>query len=183
MPLLFQYGSNCNAERLNSKDRLDGAAIDLGCGETIEEYSLCFNKLSKLGWAASDLLRALGTGRHAWGVLFEIPSDRIHGPVRPDGKKTMEAIEGRSYEETRIRIRSSAGVELEATTFTVKSAARKQGLWTSAEYVGHIVCGLRAHNVPEDYVQQVIDIALDTNRRAGEIGRNRLIEVLSHAKS
>jgi hypothetical protein len=65
-----------------------------------------------------------------------------------------------------IRIRDNAGAEVEATTFTVKPDARRQGLWTSAVYVGHIVCGLRAHDVPEEYVQRVIDIATETNQRA-----------------
>src|ERR1035437_9442470 len=34
----FQYGSNTNAERLNSPQRLDRAAIDRGRAETVDEY-------------------------------------------------------------------------------------------------------------------------------------------------
>jgi hypothetical protein len=167
MPLLFQYGSNTNAERLNEPKRLGGAATDRGRAETIDEYDLAFDVWSQgNNCAASDLIPALGTGRHAWGVLYDVPADRIRGRNRSDGKKTMEEIEGNLYEETTIHICDNAGVEVEATTFTVKPDAKRPGLWTSADYVRHIVCGLRAHDVPEAYVQRVIDIATETNQRA-----------------
>jgi AIG2 family protein len=78
----------------------------------------------------------------------------------------MEEIEGKLYKEKTIRLRNNTGTEPEAITFTVKSDATRQGLWTSADYVRHIVCGLRAHDVPEEYVQRVIDIATETNQRA-----------------
>ena len=50
------------------------------------------------------------------------------------------------------------------TTLLVKSDRRCEGLWTKAAYVGHIVKGLPQHEVPEEYVQHVIDAAVATNR-------------------
>ena len=139
----------------------------MGRAETIDEYDLAFDVWSQENaCAASDLVPASGTGRHARGVLYDVPPDRIRGRNRPDGKKTMEEIEGKLYEEKTIRIRDNAGAEVEATTFTVRPDARRQGLWTSADYVRHIVCGLRAHDVPDAYIQRVIDIATETNQRA-----------------
>ena len=196
MPLIFQYGSNCDATRLNSKDRLDGAAIDHGPAETIEEYEVSFAVWSKgNACAASNVASATGTGHHAWGVLYEVPADRIRGRKRTDGKKTMEDIEGSHYEEMEkpIRVRNSAGAEVEATTFVVKPSAERKGvlrnsnsgrivLWTSAKYVGHIISGLRAHAVPEGYVQHIVDIALDANRRVGETSQDLLIESLRHTR-
>jgi hypothetical protein len=55
-------------------------------------------------------------------------------------------------------------------------------LWTSAKYVGHIISGLRAHGVPEGYVQHIVDIALDANRRVGETSQDLLIESLRHTR-
>lgn len=183
MPLLFQYGSNCDTTRLNSPERLAGAAEDLGRGETIEEYDLAFDVWSGGNkCAASDLVPAPGTGRHALGVLFEVPADWIRGKKRPDGKKTMEEIEGSRYAPTPIRVRNQSGEEVEATTFLVKPDQRRDGFSTSAEYVGYIVNGLRAHDVPEEYVQHVIDIAIQTNQRAiataVAIAQSRQIETL-----
>lgn len=183
MPFIFQYGSNCDAERLNSPERLAGAAVDRGRGQTVEKYEIAFDVWSQInGCAASDVVKAPGTGRHAWGVLYGVSADRIHGKNRLDGKRTLEEIEGPRYEPKSVRVRNEAGEEVEATTFLVKRHERRTGLWTSADYVGHIITGLRAHNVPEDYVQYVIDVAMATNLGAddGRIARdqNVLIERL-----
>src|SRR5438132_13668551 len=116
MLLVFQYGSNTNVERLNSPKRLDGAASDRGRAETMDEYDLAFNVWSQgNGCAASDLRPATGTGRRAWGVLYE---------TTEAGLAKLRAIEGKLYEEKTIRIRDNTGAEVEATTFTVKPDAR-----------------------------------------------------------
>lgn len=166
MPLVFQYGSNCDPARLNAPERLAGDAVDLGRAETVDEFEVVFGVWSQTnGCAASDLVRVPNVGRRAWGVLYEIPVDLIRGR-RTDGRKTLAQIEGSRYEERSIRVRNAAGEEVEATTFLVKSAERRPGLWTSFDYVGHIVSGLRAHEVSEEYVLRVIDIAIRTNNHA-----------------
>jgi hypothetical protein len=180
MPLLFQYGSNTNAARLNDKARLAGAAEDLGRAETVDEYDLAFNVWSGgNGCAASDLIPVPGTGRHSWGVIYELPAERILGRNCLAGK-TMEEIEGRRYEPKLVRVRNAAGEEVEATTFLVKTRDRSTGLCTSAAYVTHIVDGLRAHNIPEEYVQRMINTAIQTNRGLGPAAEDqtRLIEAL-----
>jgi hypothetical protein len=44
----------------------------------------------------------------------------------------------------------SNGGPTKTIAVTVKPDARRQGLWTSAEYVRHIIYGLRAHDVPKN---------------------------------
>ncbi len=56
-------------------------------------------------------------------------------------------------------------------TFVVCPADRQDRLWTSADYVRHIVEGLRAHGVAEDYVWRVIRKAVETNRSASDTDR------------
>jgi cation transport regulator ChaC len=164
--LLFQYGSNCNDERLNSTDRLDGSAKKPVLAETVDEYELAFDVWSKgNGCAASNLIAAPGTGRHAIGILYEVPTDRIRGK-REDNKKTMSQIEGSSYEERTVKVRTTNGEVLEAVTFLVKKDAQRPGLWTSSAYVKHIVDGLRTHQAPSEYVQQIIDVAIKANQAA-----------------
>ena len=190
MPLIFQYGSNCNTGRLNAPERLAGAAEDRGRAETIDEFDLRFDVWSQgNGCAASDLVPARGTGRHAWGVLYEIPADLIRGE-RGDRRKTLTKIEGSLYEEKPVRVRDKDGHEVEepVTTFVVRhtnenNTERRAGLWTSADYVGHIVNGLRAHGVEEvapDYIEHVIDFAIETNAKAAEMAAEQslLIEQL-----
>jgi Domain of unknown function (DUF4209) len=164
--LLFQYGSNCDEQRLNSPRRLDGVAKNPVLGETSDEYDLAFDVWSNTNaCAASNLIPALGTGRHAMGVLYEVPTDRIRGK-RDDGKKTMTEIEGPSYEEHSIRVRTANGAVLDAVTFLVKQDARRTGLWTSSTYVSHIVKGLRAREAPPAYIERIIEAALRTNQQA-----------------
>jgi hypothetical protein len=115
--------------------------------------------------AAGNLVLLAGTGRRSWGVLYEIPADLIRGR-RTDGRRTLAQIEGSRYEEMPIRVRKADGAEVTVTTFLVKPADQKSGLWTSFDYVQHIINGLRTHDFPEEYVQHVVDIAIQTNARA-----------------
>jgi cation transport regulator ChaC len=164
--LLFQYGSNCDSQRLNSVERLDGAATDPILVETVDEYGLAFNVWSTGNkCAASNLVPMPGTGRHVWGILYQVPTDRIRGQ-HPEGKKTMTQIEGKRYDERLIKVRTASGEIRDAITFIVRQEAQQDGLWTSSTYTKHIVDGLRAHNAPPEYIDHVIEIALATNERA-----------------
>jgi hypothetical protein len=73
MPLVFQYGSNCDAERLNGPNRLRGDARDLGRALTVEEFDITFNKRhSENGSAAADLIKPRKGRSRIWGVLYEV---------------------------------------------------------------------------------------------------------------
>lgn len=178
MPLIFQYGSNATLSRLIGPRRLSGHVEDRGRACTIEEYDIAFDVWSQTNaCAASDLIPT--PGRHAWGVLYEIPEDFIRGR-RKDGQKTLAEIEGKRYEEKTIRVRTADGRELDAITFLVKEKERRPNQATSAAYVSWIVYGLRDHGVPEDYIAHVQEAAVEANRRASEADKEqiRLIETL-----
>lgn len=178
MPLVFQYGSNCTAGRLNGPHRLNGHAEVCGCAQTIEDFGIAFDVYSHTnGCAASDLIPT--PSRKAWGVLYQIPDDFIRGK-RLDGQKTLAQIEGSAYEEKTIRVRNRDGDEVEAITFVVKHEKRHTGIATNAAYVSWIIYGLREHGVGEDYIAYVLGVAIETNRRAGASSTEqiRLIESL-----
>ena len=178
MPLIFQYGSNCTTARLNSPTRLNGHAADRGRAQTVDDFEIAFDVYSQTnGCAASDLIST--PGLNAWGVLFEIPDDFIRGK-RADGQKTLAKIEGPRYEEKPVRVRDGDGNVRDAITFLVKPAEHRQGLWTTAAYVSWIVYGLRAHEVPEDYIAHVIEVATQTNQQATQAAdeQTRLIRTL-----
>jgi hypothetical protein len=68
MALVFQYGSNCSAERLNSRDRFRGDALPVGWAETLDNYELQFAAWSNGNeCAASDI--ALGGDAPVQGVI------------------------------------------------------------------------------------------------------------------
>jgi hypothetical protein len=158
MPLIFQYGSNCSEERLNSRERLNGGARYDGRAQTVDHYEIAFDVWSRgNGCAAADLRAVEGREQRAWGVLYQ---------VTDEGFGRLRQVEGPRYEEKSIRIRNSLGEIKDAKTFLVRAGEREEGLWTSANYVGYIVNGLRNHQVPEEYIQHVIDIAIRTNDNA-----------------
>ena len=147
------------ADHFRRRLAAQGSAQDLGRAETTRKYSITFDVWSQgNGCAASNLVAKRSASGHAWRVLFE---------VSLAGMQRLREVEGNRYEEKAIRVVNQAGEKLEARTFLVKRKECRRGLWTGAKYVGHIVRGLRAHNLPEDYVAHVIDTAIATNSLVG----------------
>lgn len=169
MAIVFQYGSNCSTARLNGKDRLDGAAIPIGITQTVEDYALAFDVVSDINkCAASDIVKT--PGKKVWGVLFDVPDDRISRETSPKGKKSFDAIEADRYRRHWIQVRRPNGSVVTALTYVVKCP--EQGLQTNLDYVRHIVVGLREHGVPDDYIREVKAIAAANNPAiAEEVGR------------
>jgi gamma-glutamylcyclotransferase (GGCT)/AIG2-like uncharacterized protein YtfP len=170
MALVFQYGSNCTPGRLNGPNRLKGRAKDLGRAQTVEDFDIAFDVVSKTnGCAASDLIQT--RGRKAWGVLYKLSKGSL---------EKLTNIEGPRYQEKPIRVLDENGKKRKAKTFVVREEERHQGLATSAAYVSWIIYGLREHGVPEDWISHVLDVAVETNNRAGAhaIEQTRLIKTL-----
>jgi hypothetical protein len=105
MPLVFQYGSNTDAARL--QQRL-GEVEDLGRVRTVKECDIAFNVWSQSnGCAASNLMIVPGTGQHAWGVLYGLTYEQF---------AKLKVVEGKRYEPKTIRVRKATDEEVDATT-------------------------------------------------------------------
>jgi hypothetical protein len=87
--LVFQYGSNMDRARLNSSDRLDGAAELRGLAETIDGYDLVFNVWSSgQQCAVANLVK----GPHTiYGVLYEIPDFRVLRTLKQGQRRSMKS--------------------------------------------------------------------------------------------
>lgn len=178
MAKVFQYGSNCDRERLNSSSRLGGAACPLGKAQTVDNYEISFDVWSHTNnCAAAGLIRRGNTP--AWGALYEIPEEFIDGPRRQDGRRTLKEIEGVKYEQHRINV-IAEGQTHSAVTFLVRKSERVSGKPTASAYVSHIVKGLRENCVPEEYIDRVIEVALenlDSSERYVSAERARIEEL------
>ena len=163
MALVFQYGSNTSTTRLNSKNRLAGAAKSLGLAQTEEEFELDFTYYSRSnGCAAADL--TIGGSKKIYGVLYEIPDEKVFRS-KAKGARTLDDIEGEgtAYKRTTIRVtpvETGQGVR-EALTYLVKNPVR--GLRTNIQYVRHIIEGLREHGAPDEYIVYVKERAAQNN--------------------
>ncbi len=165
MALVFQYGSNASSVRLNSAKRLDGAARAVGLVRTQDSFDLSFTHFSRCKCnqcATADLVR--NGSRPIYGVLYEIPDNRIYRSCSA-GLKTLDEIEGEcsAYCRRPISVVMAAPPHdsHEAIIYLAKSPFA--GLRTSAEYVAHIIRGLREHDAPDEYVSYVKERVLDNN--------------------
>jgi len=157
MPLVFQYGSNCTAGRLNGPNRLNGSAKDLGRAKTVEDFDIAFDVVSSTnGCAASDLIQTPGC--KAWGVLYRLSKKNL---------EKLREIEGPRYEEKPIQVIDEKRKRRTVSTFVVRKRDRRNDIATSAAYVSWIIYGLRDHGAPEDWIAHVVDVAVETNKRAG----------------
>lgn len=163
MTLVFQYGSNCSESEMNSTTRLCGDAKFVDIVETVEDYELAFDvQSSGRGCAASDIVRK--PGGKVWGVLYEVPDYLIgRQTAKAHKRKSFDQIEGEgtNYQREMIQVRRQNGDIVTALTYTVSNP--KPGLRTNADYVRHIVHGLRSHKVPEEYTMKVKAIAVANN--------------------
>ncbi len=176
MVKVFQYGSNACSARLNGPNRLDGDARVIGRAETIEDYDITFDVFSTTNQCAASDIVPSKSGK-AWGVLYDVPEELVRGKAK--GRRTLQEIEGLSYEETSIRVVVHDDIETEAVTFLVKEKKRTTGLATSVWYVSWILYGLREHHVPEDYINHVLEVAMETNKKANEESQKQ-IDLMKH---
>lgn len=161
--LVFQYGSNIDQARLNSTDRLDGAAKLRGLAETIEGYDLVFNVWSSgQQCAVANLVKG---SRTIYGALYEIPDYRVLRALK-QALKTLDEIEGegKTYERTPIGV-IFAGKRTEALTYLGKQPIFTNCSTTST-YAHHIVNGLEELGAPAPYVDYVKSRIAESMARA-----------------
>lgn len=164
MALVFQYGSNMSAARLNGEDRLRGDAKPICVARTIERFDLMFTVLSKANKCAAADLVAGDCGRSIYGIVYEIPDFLLsRDDAKPRNRKSLDAIEGEgtNYVRAMIDLITNDGSTVRAITYLVKD--RKDDLKTSLDYVRHIFTGLQEHNIPAEYCQYVRTKVIENN--------------------
>jgi hypothetical protein len=177
MAIVFQYGSNVCTARINSPKRLKGDARPVEKAQTVDDYDIAFDVWSDTNQcAAADLISI--PGHKAWGVLYEISDDLVRGSKAD--RKTLAQIEGHRYEEKNIRVRKPNGDIVNVVTYLVCPHDRRNDLLTTVWYVSWVLYGLREHCVPEEYIEHVQQVAIQTNQRVGADAQKQiaLIETL-----
>src|SRR5687767_4350741 len=128
--LVFQYGSNTSAERLNSEKRLRGDAIDRGLVRTQLPFELYFDVWSSSNNCAAANIRQEG-GKSVYGVLYDIP-DYLISRDTSGSRKSLDAIEGSLYERRDIAVVNEDGATIDdVVTYIVKEP--QPGLTTDLE--------------------------------------------------
>lgn len=153
--LIFQYGSNLSSQRLNSEQRLGGAARVVGVAFTEQPWRFRFPVWGGInGCAAAGILP--GGDRPVWGVIYEIPETRVAGTDKT-GQRTLDAIEdeGRDYHRGPIELRLADGSRPGSEVHTYHPRDPREDLVTEWHYVRHILTGALEHGLPGDYIHQL----------------------------
>jgi len=169
MAIVFQYGSNCLESEINSSKRLNGSAKFVDIAETVEYYTLDFDVFSQnRNCAAADIVR-IDQKKKVWGVLYDIPDELLSRETASGNTKSLDAIEGEStnYRRYWLLVRCPNGRLSSALTYVAKRP-RKKVKRTSLEYVKLIIGGLRQHNIPESYINEVKEVVKAHSPRLGK---------------
>lgn len=167
MALVFQYGSNCLESEINSNDRLKGKAEFVDIAKTVENYKLDFDVYSKKRkCAAADIIHTC-EDKKVWGVLYRVDDNLICRETVPEGSRSFDAIEGEGKNYRRhclpVRYDNNDLIVMALTYVTLKP--RKRVKKTSLKYVQSIIKGLKEHNVPEEYINEVKEIVSNHSPR------------------
>ncbi len=156
MALVFQYGSNTSIQRLNSKARLDGSAKFIGIVYTADKFELDFTVYSDYNKCAAADIVPKEEGRNIWGILYDIPEERIYRE-KSIGLTTLDDVEGEGslYIRKLINVKYPNGDLLDEPVITYVVKNKKNGLKTSLEYVSHILKGLKSNSIPNEYIEYV----------------------------
>jgi hypothetical protein len=157
---LFQYGSNMEPGRLNSSDRLDGVAREVGVAR-LDHWGIRFDLYSTSnGCGVTDIVSS--AREHVLGVLYEVPYRSV---IAPRGQRSpMDKIEGArlglksNYKRQKILVQSK-GKSVEAYTYVETAPGRKRFLRQSPNerrvsktYFGYLLSGARQFKLPKSYV-------------------------------
>ena len=167
MVLVFQYGSNCLESEINSRERLKGKARFVDIAKTIENYKLDFDVYSEnRKCAAADIVRTC-QDKKVWGVLYSVDDNLISRKTAPTGYKSFDAIEGegKNYRRHCLPVSCNKDSLIVMTLTYVALKPRKRVKKTSFKYVQSIIKGLREHNVPEEYINEVKEIVCNHSPR------------------
>ena len=148
--LYFSYGSNMSANRLRS--RVNSAKPIGAC--RLDGHRLAFHKKSKDGSAKCDAL------------FTECSSDVVHGVVYridPNQKSLLDRAEGCGfgYEEKSVVVSLTDSSRVDAFTYYATSidSSLKPYSW----YRHHVLTGADEHNLPQEYVDQILKTKIKTD--------------------
>jgi len=149
-----------NPKRLNSGDRLDGAAEVIGAAR-LKDWGIRFDLYGVLAQGGvTDIVRS--ANEHVEGVLYKVPYRFV---VAPRGERSaMDRIEGAglgkdsNYKRLKVSVRKD-GKKIEARTYVGMVAGRERFLRRSVEdrrvskaYFKHILAGARRFHLSKRYI-------------------------------
>ena len=172
MGFVFQYGANMSSARLNAESMMNGYAAPMGLARTLEPFELEFSCKNRQFACATVSLRPcsqedvpdLQRCRQIYGVLYDIPDDRMYG--KGEGHlRTLDEIETEqgAYQRSEVRVVLMGHEDKPLTALTYLARDPEPFLKTELHYAVHLFAGLREFGAPQDYLKYVRFRIIRTN--------------------
>jgi len=137
----FAYASNMHPGEMS---RHCGGSRLLGPAR-LPDHRLAFTRKSVRNYPGSGVADLLpDVGHTVWGALYEVSDQDLEGLNRKEAS-------GQAYEQVSVRVLGSDERLVDAIAYTVIEKAEPE-LLPSSLYLGHIVEGARACELPDDYL-------------------------------
>jgi hypothetical protein len=158
--MLFQYGSNMNPNRLNSANRLDGAAEVVGAAR-LRGWGVRFDLYGEFAkGGVTDIVRC--AKEQVEGILYRVPYRLVVS--RRGQRSRMDEIEGAklgqnsNYKQRKVSVLKD-GKEVEARTYVGTAPGRRRFLRRpsrerriSQAYFNNLLIGARYFEFPKSYI-------------------------------
>ena len=166
MAFVFLYGPNTCSSRINSQQLLDGAAETLGKAQTVEKYDIIFDVYNE-SYKCGGVNITLSPEKKVWGVLYKIPDELLKDKDESNARPTLPQITGRRYYKKNILVEQEDGKIIKAITFAAQERYRySRGVATTSDYLYWIIAGLKEHEIEEEYIEHVREVAILSNKCA-----------------
>ncbi len=147
-------------ERLNSPERLDGAAKFAGLAIK-SGHKLAFTHTNRDGVGVLDIVKS-SPKDHVIGCLFEIPEEKLRK------LDSIEGVNSGSYRRLNNFMVKKLDVSLNETgenigVITYEVVNKELSPRTNSEYANHILEGIREHKIGIKYFLKVRDVILENN--------------------
>jgi gamma-glutamylcyclotransferase len=143
----FAFGSNLYVDQKQERT----GVIRESRRARLDGYRIVFNKLGTDGTGKANI-EPDETGT-VWGVAYL---------CNPEALKQMdgnEGVSGEHYSRKEVMVQCDSGEVIEAVTYVAGKAYIRPSLLPAHEYLHRIISGARSHNLPEEYIREVEDIA------------------------
>lgn len=154
--LYFAYGSNMFLDQIRQRCpsvRHDGAAI-------LDGYRLAFTRTSTSNWpgyGVADVVPA--EGRQVFGALFLISGDEISMLDRWEGYRPGRQRNNYARVEVSVRRLTEPHDVVAAQTYVVCDKQAPNPL-PHRDYVARIIAGAKSINAPQEYLDELAQIAV-----------------------
>jgi gamma-glutamylcyclotransferase len=143
----FAYGSNLWIEQMMERTDAMRHAEDGPRIARLANHRLAFQQIDNAGPAYANIVCP---GEGVLGVVYR---------CSPEDLDRLDRYE-RGYERQPITVIDRSGEELAAVVYVISAAQAANTGRPSAEYLKRIVTGARQHGLPEEYIDNLVTIAL-----------------------